>query len=89
MGGGSRSQNRTRALRLVFLGVAHWAHVTYATLRAVLRRGAGSKIAEREIPLRYFGAGSRSRTGTVLSYHGILSPGRLPIPPFRHNFVTV
>ena len=29
------------------------------------------------------GAGDRSRTGTILSYHGILSPGRLPIPPLR------
>ena len=29
------------------------------------------------------GAGDRGRTGTILSYHGILSPGRLPIPPFR------
>ena len=32
------------------------------------------------------GAGDRSRTGTILSYHGILSPGRLPIPPHRQNF---
>ena len=31
------------------------------------------------------GAGSRGRTGTILTYHGILSPGRLPIPPFRRN----
>ena len=30
------------------------------------------------------GAGSRGRTGTRLTSHGILSPGRLPIPPFRH-----
>ena len=29
------------------------------------------------------GAGDRGRTGTILSYHGILSPGRLPIPPHR------
>ena len=35
-----------------------------------------------------YGAGSRGRTGTILTYHGILSPGRLPIPPFRH-FTTV
>ena len=33
---------------------------------------------------RYDGAGSRGRTGTKLTFHGILSPGRLPIPPFRH-----
>ena len=31
-----------------------------------------------------FGAGDRGRTGTILSYHGILSPGRLPVPPHRH-----
>ena len=31
------------------------------------------------------GAGDRDRTGTILSYHGILSPGRLPIPPHRHT----
>ena len=31
------------------------------------------------------GAGDRGRTGTVLSYHGILSPGRLPVPPHRHK----
>ncbi len=30
------------------------------------------------------GAGDRDRTGTILSYHGILSPGRLPVPPHRH-----
>ena len=30
------------------------------------------------------GAGSRGRTGTRNKSHGILSPGRLPIPPFRH-----
>ena len=31
------------------------------------------------------GAGDRDRTGTILSYHGILSPGRLPIPPHRRS----
>ena len=30
-----------------------------------------------------FGAGNRARTGTGPTSHGILSPGRLPIPPFR------
>ena len=35
-------------------------------------------------PLRdIIGAGSRGRTGTRNKSHGILSPGRLPIPPFR------
>ncbi len=32
----------------------------------------------------FFGAGNGNRTRTVLSHHGILSPGRLPISPFRH-----
>ena len=31
------------------------------------------------------GAGDRDRTGTILSYHGILSPGRLPVPPHRRS----
>ena len=31
-----------------------------------------------------FGADDRGRTGTGISSHGILSPGRLPIPPHRH-----
>ena len=36
-----------------------------------------------------FGAGDRGRTGTILSYHGILSPGRLPIPPHRRIELSV
>ena len=31
------------------------------------------------------GAGDRDRTGTILTYHGILSPGRLPVPPHRQG----
>ena len=31
-------------------------------------------------------AGNRGRTGTGITTHGILSPGRLPIPPCRHRF---
>ena len=30
-----------------------------------------------------FGAEDRNRTGTSRKAHGILSPGRLPIPPLR------
>ena len=30
-----------------------------------------------------FGAASRNRTGTGIATHGILSPGRLPVPPLR------
>ena len=29
-------------------------------------------------------AGDRNRTGTGIATHGILSPGRLPVPPRRH-----
>ena len=36
------------------------------------------------------GAGDRGRTGTILTYHGILSPGRLPVPPHRRmQFLSV
>ena len=31
------------------------------------------------------GAGNRNRTGTGITTHGILSPGRLPVPPSRHK----
>ena len=31
----------------------------------------------------FFGADGRGRTGTGISSHGILNPGRLPIPPHR------
>ena len=38
-----------------------------------------------------FGAGDRDRTGTGIATHGILSPGRLPVPPHRRimNFSTM
>ena len=29
-------------------------------------------------------AANRDRTGTGITTHGILSPGRLPVPPLRH-----
>lgn len=29
-------------------------------------------------------AADRNRTGTGITTHGILSPGRLPVPPLRH-----
>ena len=44
-----------------------------------------SPTSYRTAPSRdIIGAGSRGRTGTRKKSHGILSPGRLPIPPFRH-----
>ena len=32
------------------------------------------------------GAGDRGRTGTSITAHGILSPGRLPVPPHRQVY---
>ena len=32
---------------------------------------------------RLFYAADRNRTGTGITTHGILSPGRLPVPPLR------
>ena len=34
---------------------------------------------------RFFNAGNRNRTGTGVTTHRILSPGRLPVPPLRHK----
>ena len=48
-----------------------------------------SPTSYQAAPLRdMIGAGSRGRTGTRNKSHGILSPGRLPIPPFRHVYPT-
>ena len=33
------------------------------------------------------GAGDRGRTGTSITAHGILSPGRLPVPPHRQIII--
>ena len=35
-----------------------------------------------------FTAGDRNRTGTGIATHGILSPGRLPVPPRRRLYQT-
>ena len=32
----------------------------------------------------FWSAADRNRTGTGIATHGILSPGRLPVPPLRH-----
>ena len=45
-----------------------------------------SPTSYQAAPLRDIGAGNGDRTRTMLSHHGILSPGRLPIPPFRRIF---
>ena len=33
----------------------------------------------------FLSAADRNRTGTGIATHGILSPGRLPVPPLRLN----
>ena len=39
--------------------------------------------------LLHRGAEDRNRTGTGVTSHGILSPGRLPVPPLRHSFISL
>ena len=34
-------------------------------------------------------AADRNRTGTGITTHGILSPGRLPVPPLRHSNINI
>ena len=34
-------------------------------------------------------AADRNRTGTGITTHGILSPGRLPVPPLRHTRIKM
>ena len=46
-----------------------------------------SPTSYQAAPLRDIGAGNGNRTRTILSYHGILSPGRLPIPPLRRTLL--
>ena len=36
----------------------------------------------------FYGADDRGRTGTGIASHGILSPGRLPVPPHRQMLFT-
>ena len=50
----------------------------------------------KKLPIRkldrklFLNAAGRGRTGTGITTHGILSPGRLPIPPLRriHNEIV-
>ncbi len=41
-------------------------------------------LAYTNMPSSFSSAAGRGRTGTGITTHGILSPGRLPIPPRRH-----
>ena len=56
-------------------------HIWWA-LTSVRRRMGCVQVTS--FALNLIGAGDQDRTGTVITDHGILSPGRLPIPPHRH-----
>ena len=42
------------------------------------------KKKNSNLSITVFNAADRNRTGTGITTHGILSPGRLPVPPLRH-----
>ena len=46
-----------------------------------------SKPSESENLKPLSRAADRNRTGTGITTHGILSPGRLPVPPLRHGIL--
>ena len=45
------------------------------------------KKKNSNLSITVFNAADRNRTGTGITTHGILSPGRLPVPPLRHSFL--
>ena len=46
------------------------------------------KKKNSNLSITVFNAADRNRTGTGITTHGILSPGRLPVPPLRHNKIN-
>ena len=42
------------------------------------------KKKNSNLSITVFNAADRNRTGTGITTHGLLSPGRLPVPPLRH-----
>ena len=58
--------------------------LTYASIAARKSKNQHAKKTAQSIAFsRFFNADDRGRTGTGISSHGILSPGRLPVPPHR------
>ena len=47
------------------------------------------KKKNSNLSITVFNAADRNRTGTGITTHGILSPGRLPVPPRRHMIATI
>ena len=54
-------------------------------VRIFLFCSVGIKIQYFPTSPKFQTAADRNRTGTGISTHGILSPGRLPVPPLRHK----
>ena len=52
-------------------------------------RDAPSSKIKKDLSIRkislFTSAADRNRTGTGITTHGILSPGRLPVPPLRQT----
>ena len=47
------------------------------------------KKKNSNLSITVFNAADRNRTGTGITTHGILSPGRLPVPPLRHSNINI
>ena len=45
------------------------------------------KKKNSNLSITVFNAADRNRTGTGITTHGILSPGRLPVPPLRQEML--
>ena len=62
-------------------GLAHFECAPFGHL--------GTSPKEKDESLRFHPhAGSRGRTDTAVTSHGILSPERLPIPPYRQYSIS-
>ena len=73
-----------------YSGADYTVIIYLSSLYTVFLSGVPSNIQKiREalkstILLSFMNAADRNRTGTGITTHGILSPGRLPVPPLRH-----
>ena len=73
-----------------YFGADYTVIIYLSSLYTVFLSGVPSNIQKiREalkstILLSFMNAADRNRTGTGITTHGILSPGRLPVPPLRH-----
>ena len=56
----------------------------YIVTQSIKKLKKEEKLYKINVSLIYNHAADRNRTGTGITTHGILSPGRLPVPPLRH-----